>query len=104
MHLNCLQDKSLERFHTTYNIELTQNAMEHTHDRKDFGYDMIVLMQEIINSGIIKENIIRSIYKSLKYPWKCNKRSVVFTIKATISNEDNLKCYLMHPIFVLILL
>ena len=30
----------------TNNIELTQNAMEHTHDRKDFGYDMIVLMQE----------------------------------------------------------
>ena len=32
--------------HTTYNIELTQNAKEHRHDRKDFGYDMIVLIQE----------------------------------------------------------
>ena len=100
MHLNCLQDKSLERFHTTCNIELTQNAMEHTHDRKDFVYDMIVLMQEIINSGIIKENIIRSIYKSFKYPWKCNIPSLVITVKATISKEDILKCYLLYPMFV----
>ena len=40
------QKKIGEVKHTTYNIELTQNAKEHRHDKKDFGYDMIVLIQE----------------------------------------------------------
>ena len=42
----CTKQKIGEVKHTTYNIELTQNAKEHRHDRKDFGYDMIVLIQE----------------------------------------------------------
>ena len=46
MHLYCLQIKNWEKFNTTYNIELTHNAIEHMHDRKDFGHDMIILIQD----------------------------------------------------------